>query len=421
MFWEFASISPIKNAEGIITNFLAIKEDITERKKSEEELRNAKEKAEEMNRLKSIFLANMSHEIRTPMVAILGYSEILKNDVENPDLSAMAKDIYDSSLRLMNTLNLVLDLSKIESQKSIIYYTEFNAGEIVEEELKIFEGIAKRKNLYLNIVLPVEPLIIFLDERMFRQIVNNLVSNAIKFTPKGGITVKVDKESSNGKDWLTIKITDTGIGIPKSSRKIIFEEFRQISEGSNRKFEGTGLGLTITKKFIEMMNGYISVESDLDSGSSFFVRLPILKREAEKIKPKDEKLTAKEGISLLPNVLLVEDDLSNAGVIEFFLKDLYEIDTVTEGEAAVKIAGRKRYNAILMDIDLGSGINGLEAARQIKKIPGYANTPIIAVTALAMKGNREKFLSEGCTHYIAKPFDKKTLVKFMKDVLKEGN
>jgi len=359
------------------------------------------------------------------MVAILGYSEILKNDVENPDMSAMAKDIYDSSLRLMNTLNLVLDLSKIESQKSITYYAEFNPAKVIEEEMKIFEGLAKRKNIYLNIILPVEPLIVFLDERMFRQIINNLVSNAIKFTLKGGVTVKVDKESSSGKDWLLIRVTDTGIGIPNNSREIIFEEFRQISEGANRKFEGTGLGLTITKKFIEIMSGTISVESEMGSGSSFIIHLPIIKRETEKSKPKAEELTKikkeEEKTSLLPQVLLVEDDLSNAGVIEFFLKDLYEIDSVADGESAVKIAGRKKYSAVLMDIDLGAGITGLEAAKQIKEITGYNNTPIVAVTALAMKGNREKFLSEGCTHYLAKPFDKKTLIKFLKDVLKEGD
>jgi PAS domain S-box-containing protein len=421
-FWEFASISPIKNQNGEITNFLAIKEDITERKKTEEDLRIAKEKAEEMNRLKSIFLANMSHELRTPMVAILGYSEILKNDVENPDLNAMAKDVYDSSLRLMNTLNLVLDLSKIESQKSIIYYSEFNPGNIVELEMKSFEGLAKRKNLYLNIVLPVEPFLVFLDERMFKQIINNLISNAVKFTLKGGITVKVDKEKSDGKDWLTISITDTGIGIPKENRQIIFEEFRQISEGPNRKFEGTGLGLTITKKFVEMMNGTIKVESELGAGSSFIVQFPIIKKDTLKTKPVPEKTPKidkeEEKVSLLPNVLLVEDDLSNAGVIEFFLRDLYEIDSVADGESAIKMAGRKRYSVVLMDIDLGAGMTGLEAAKQIKGIPGYDDTPIVAVTALAMKGNKEKFLSEGCTHYLAKPFDKNTLIKFLKDVLK---
>jgi PAS domain S-box-containing protein len=421
-FWEFAAISPIKNQKGDITNFLAIKEDITERKKAEDDLKIAKERAEEMNRLKSIFLANMSHELRTPMVAILGYSEILKNDIQNPDLNAMAKDIYDSSLRLMNTLNLVLDLSKIESQKSIIYYSEFNPGNIVELEMKSFEGLTKRKNIYLNIILPVEPLIVFLDERMFRQIINNLVSNAIKFTVKGGVTVKVDKEKSNGKDWLTIRITDTGIGIPKENRQIIFEEFRQISEGPDRKFEGTGLGLTITKKFVEMMSGTISAESELGTGSSFIVHLPIMKKDVQKAKPVLEELPkidkAEDKTGLLPQVLLVEDDLSNAGVIEFFLKDLYEIDSVADGETGIKMAERKKYSAVLMDIDLGAGMSGLEAAKLIKKIPGYNNIPIVAVTALAMKGNREKFLSEGCTHYLAKPFDKKTLTKFLKDILK---
>ena len=169
-FWELASISSIKNPEGEITHYLIIKEDITQRKRAEEELKLAKEKAEEMNRLKSVFLANMSHELRTPMVAILGYSDILRKESDNPNLQEMSNEIYDSSKRLMNTLNLLLDLSKIEANKETIHYLEIDVGAVAAEEFAIYEGLAKKKNLFYSVNKPAEPIITLLDERMLRQL-----------------------------------------------------------------------------------------------------------------------------------------------------------------------------------------------------------------------------------------------------------
>jgi len=426
LFWEFASISPIKDNKDNIINFLAVKEDITERKNAEEELKIAKEKAEEMNRLKSVILANMSHELRTPMVAMLGYSEILKNEIENQNLQDMANEIYESSHRLMNTLNLILDLSRIEANKEVINLIEFDVVSVAVEEFEFFKHLAARKKLHLKTDLPDEPIITLLDERMLRQIISSLTNNAVKFTNEGNVSLSISKEYEEPyKQHVVIKISDTGIGIPKNNQSTIFDAFRQISEGFSRIFEGTGLGLTVAKKFVEMMHGSINVESEFGIGSAFIVKFPVIRRfEIQPINmdPSQMKIEFPENKidDNIPQLLLVEDDQSNAGVIKFFLGTSFKVDTVLTGEEGIKKAGTKKYAAILMDIDLGTGMSGLEAARKIRKIPGYENTPIIAVTALAMRGDKEKFLAEGCTHYISKPFKKEDFVHTIKEAIKQS-
>jgi PAS domain S-box-containing protein len=397
--------------------------EITDRMKSEEELRTAKEKAEEMSRLKSVFLTNMSHELRTPMVAVLGYSEILKNEIENRDLKIMSNEIYESSKRLMNTLNLILDLSRIEANKAVINYVELDIGATAADEFRVYENLAIRKNLYYKITPPAEPIIIPMDERIFRQIINNLASNAVKFTNKGGITLTVSKEETGGEGQIIIKVNDTGIGIPKESLNLIFEEFRQVSEGLNRRFDGTGLGLTITRRFVEMMGGEITVESRFGEGSDFTVRFPLI-RKTGAVSP--GRIASQMQIEFppkepakkkLPQVLLIEDDESNAGVIKFFLGKQYDLDITDTGERGIELTKKKNYDVILMDIDLGFSMSGLDALKQIRQFPDYGKTPIVAVTALAMKGDKEKFLAEGCTHYLSKPFKKEKLLSIIKDAL----
>lgn len=419
------------------TEFLSFVSDQTamaiERSQVEEELIKAKNKAEEMNQLKTTFLANMSHELRTPMVGILGYTEILKREITDPELKEMSGEIFESATRLLSTLNLILDLSNIEADKSEIKMTEINIVDVTVNQIKCFEQIAEEKNLYMKTVISDEQIYSLLDERIFRQIINNLVSNAIKFTDKGGVTVKVDKKLIKNKGRAILRVTDTGIGIPKDSQQLIFEEFRQVSEGFNRGFEGSGLGLCITEKFVKLMDGEISVDSVLGEGSTFTVSFPLYRKKKETgdtIVPIDdvesvmqEKETRTDN-EKLPEVLLVEDDLSNAGVIRYLLEGVCNLDTVKTGIMALEMTAKKQYKAILMDIDLGVGMSGIETTKEIRKIKGYENLPIIAVTALAMKGQRELFLAEGCSHYISKPFDTKIFLRLMQQVLsnkKPGN
>jgi len=399
-----------------------------ERTRAEEELIKAKEKAEEMNRLKTSFLANMSHELRTPMVGILGYTEILKKEVNDPELREMSEEVYNSASRLLKTLNLILDLSKIEANKSEIKPTKTNVGDVTVSQVRCFEEFARKKKLYLKTIMVDKHINSLLDEGIFRQVINNLVSNAIKFTDKGSITVIVDKKLFGGKEVAVITVIDSGIGIPQESQQIIFEEFRQVSEGLERIFEGSGLGLSITKRFVELMDGEISVESEAGKGSVFTISFPLCGREEknnvtitslEKEPVLQDNLEEKNK-EQLPEVLLVEDDPSNAGVIEYFLKDVCNLDISNTGEKALEMISKKQYSAILMDIDLGRGMSGIDATKRIRKVKGYENLPIVAVTALAMKGQKELFLSEGCSHYISKPFESKTFVKLIKEIIYNG-
>ncbi|HKI79908.1 MAG TPA: PAS domain S-box protein [Ignavibacteriaceae bacterium] len=269
LFWEYASISPIFDKNGKIINYIAVKENITERKIAELELLAAKEKAEEMNSLKTKFLANMSHELRTPLIGVLGYAEILREELKTDEKKKMADTIYISGKRLLHTLNLLLDLSRIEANKEELSITKTNVSEVVQNSVRLFEPIAQSKNLKISAFVRNE-IIASLDERIFEQIINNLINNAIKYTDEGFISVEVELENY----LVVLKIKDTGIGIPDDKKEIIFEEFRQVSEGLSRRHQGTGLGLTITKKYVDLLNGSISVKNNLEKGSVFIVKLP---------------------------------------------------------------------------------------------------------------------------------------------------
>jgi len=253
---------------------------------------------------------------------------------------------------------------------------------------------------------------------------NNLVNNAVKYTEKGSVLIEVKRNVLTNEIMLRVK--DTGIGIPKDKLDIIFEEFRQASEGLARNFEGTGLGLSITKKFVQLLGGKIFVESQVGIGSTFTVVLPYNPStvSADKVKQTDEKVLREQILSRAPkerkSLLIVENDRINAAVIEAYVKKDYDVEVVGSGEDAVKKASEKQYDAILMDINLGSGINGVEATQQIRKIKGYERTPIVAVTAFALKGDKEEFLSKGCTHYISKPFTQPQIIALLNQIFLNG-
>ena len=243
---------------------MGIARDITERKHTEKVMIEAKEKAEEMNRLKTNFLANMSHELRTPMIGILGYAELLENELTDNDLIEMVKIIKLSGQRLSKTLNNILNISKIETRKQQINITKHDLIRCLVEQVKLFKAAAEIKGLSLNIETKEEILNAYIDEELFISIINNLLNNAIKYTNTGGITLIAKQQEGAA----IIEVIDTGIGVPEKFQSLIFEEFRQVSEGYNRNFDGTGLGLTIAKKYTELMGGTIVLKNNLNEISS---------------------------------------------------------------------------------------------------------------------------------------------------------
>lgn len=422
-YWEDATLSPIRDKDGIIINFLAVKVDITEKKRIMLELIAAKDKAEEMSRLKSSFLANMSHELRTPMIGILGYSELLSTESVDVDTKASAAIIHQSGKRLMDTLNLILDLSRVEAGKLEIVFSKFDVVKTVKDVCDLFEEIANKKSLFLTVETKSPAIEINLDIKLFSEIINNLVNNALKYTSKGGVLVEICSEKTGIDEYVIVRIKDTGVGIKKEDIPLIWEEFRQVSEGRDRRFEGAGLGLTITRKFVEKMRGTISVESELNVGSTFTLSFPIAHalHDAEI----QEHETTHQRVPLfipiepdvLPKILYVEDDPIAAKLVTRILSKICMVDVVEDSTHAIEKTKSTQYAAILMDINLGRGMDGIETAKIIRQIDSYKKTPIVAITAFAMVGDKEEFLTGGCSHYISKPFEKKDLVALISGIL----
>ncbi|QOJ27837.1 MAG: PAS domain S-box protein [Ignavibacteriales bacterium] len=418
LFWENAIISPVVNSRGEIINFFAIKEDITGQKQMVEELIAAKDKAEQMSRLKSSFLANMSHELRTPLIAILGFSEILMDESRDDYSREMSEMIHKGGIRLLETLNLILNLSAIEANKLDIKKEIVDSHAVLEDVVQLFSAMAAKKNLTLQRQFNARYSRLLTDKQIFSQIFNNLINNAIKFTSGGGVTVKTENTGSG----LSVSVIDTGIGISEEDQQIIWEEFRQVSEGYNRNFEGTGLGLTITRKFVTKLGGDISVKSQLNNGTVFTVTFPLWEEGVhQSILPYTEHEDHQtpvifESASELPVILMVEDDINAVNLVTMITKEIYIVDHARTSDEALQKAGSKNYDIIFMDINLGKGGSGVEVTKKLRQIPSYKDTPIVALTAFALMGDREEFLAAGCTHYLSKPFNRNQLLSLLKEI-----
>lgn len=428
-YYESALISSITDKNGDILHYIGIKNDITQEKNAREELIKAKQEAEAANNAKSEFLANMSHEIRTPMNAIIGFSELLAKDLSNERHRKFIQSIQNSSKTLLNLINDILDLSKIEAGQIHLQPESTNLKKLAEEITQVFSLKIQEKGLELiQDIDPEIPEHIIIDEMRTRQILLNIMGNAVKFTEEGYVKLILEKTHTHEDNSIDIvcHIEDSGIGISRENQEEIFESFKQQSKQDNRKYGGTGLGLAISRRLINIMGGSISLQSVPGNGSTFSiffkkVNLPEINIQTE------EKNKAKEQSDYLFNgetILIVDDVLSNRYLLTSYIEEFnLEIIQAENGQEAINKTRKHRPSLILMDLRMPV-MDGIDATLAIKSGDDSKNIPVIAVTATSMQYQKSEIDRARFDDFLEKPVSPEQiigiLVKYLKPKTKQS-
>lgn len=411
------TFSPTKDDAGEIIGFAEIGRDITDRKKFEQALIDAKENAERMSRLKSSFLTNMSHEIRTPLSGILGFASILAQDAE-PEQYELAQLIEKSGRRLLDTINSVLDLSMLESDSFSLHPRPVDMVTEVKEKVALLQPLAERSKLSLRAIVPAKECVTKIDTACLDRILNNLIGNAIKFTPEGGVTVTVGTDSE--KVWVEVK--DTGIGIGDEFMSRLFHEFEQESSGMARLYEGSGLGLSITRRLVDLMDGEIRVASQQGAGSKFTVIFPA---SDEPVVEPPSRVRRRRAPNRQPQrngkaqILIVDDDPKMRTLLRLMLQSSCALDMAEDEQKALSLAKAQKYDMIFQDVNLGRARSGIDVLREFRKLPQYEHVPVVALTAYALPKDREHLLQAGFDEYLSKPVSEDELRKVISTVIKD--
>jgi len=413
LYWESEVIAPIINQNGEIINFVAIKEDISEKKKMIAELVEAKEHAEESDRLKTAFLHNISHEIRTPLNAIIGFSDLL-NEVQTTlaDREYFSHIISQNGFKLAEIINDIVNIATFEAGQEKLNLGLADVNQLMDDIYKKFKTKVQSKNLMFNQISTINDseACIITDETKLMQILSNFLSNAVKFTEKGKIEIGCARQDS----FLQFYVSDTGVGISKQYHQFIFEKFKQVEHKNSKFYSGNGLGLTIAKAYAEMMGGNIRMESEPGKGSVFFLAIPFHPASRAEDQKNDDFISENDTTNQ-KNILIVDDEVSNTMYLEVLLKKKYNIIKASNGSEAIEMCkDHPEINLVLMDIKMPV-TDGYEATKQIKIF--RPALPIIAQTAYALAGDENKALAAGCDAYIAKPIKKDLLLEKIHSVL----
>jgi len=397
---EYVRVMDRRGADGDIVSLVI---NITETITHQREIEVAQRKAETANRTKSAFLANMSHEIRTPMNGIVGMSDLLRDTQLDDEQKLFVDTIYNSAEALLVIINDVLDFSKMEAARLSLFPEPFDLPQLLSEVIMLLRPAAENKGIKLDLDLnPCVPNTLIADPGRLRQIITNLVGNAIKFTSEGAVSIRVNGSFAVSPPTLSIEIEDTGIGIPATKLSEIFGEFNQVEAAQNRRFDGTGLGLAISKQLVELMNGTIWVNSIEGDGSVFGVTLQVETANDQPVS-KLRKM----------RILAAEDNATNRLVFSKMVEPLnVDVTFANDGKEAIEAAANIDPDLIFMDISMPE-IDGEDATRAIRATDWGAQTPICALTAHIMNGDAQELLECGLDHYLAKPLKKNQIVEMI--------
>jgi CheY-like chemotaxis protein/HPt (histidine-containing phosphotransfer) domain-containing protein len=407
--------------EGMATYVIGFSQDITDRIKTEKALLEAKEQVEMTSKAKEIFLANMSHEIRTPMNGSLGLGNLLNKTKLTLKQKEFTRLIIESGNNLMYIVNDILDYTKIQSSQFKLETIPFDLADKVNSTIQTFHFKAEEKSIALNFNNKLtENLMVEGDPHRLGQVLNNLLSNAFKFTAAGSISVELNQISHEEVNpTFEIRVTDTGMGISKENQASIFEQFVQATPDITRKFGGTGLGLSICKTLLELQGGSINVESELNKGTTFIVRINY--KKVKEIAPSREQQKHGKTLSSMKKKILVAEDVQiNQLIVKHILKGWgHSVTIVENGKEVLKLLEKNQFDLILMDIHMPE-MNGVDTTRLIRKLtnPKKANIPIIAVSAAAFKDEIKGYLDSGMNDFVTKPYTEEKLLEVFNRVLR---